>query len=43
MRMSVDTPKGKAAIWKHLDKLEEWTGRNLVKFSNDKCQAPGME
>jgi len=34
----VDTPEGCAAILWHLDRLESWAQRNLMKFNKGKCR-----
>ncbi|GAB0184903.1 hypothetical protein GRJ2_000955600 [Grus japonensis] len=31
-----DTPNGRAAIQRNIDKLSKWTDRNLIKFSKGK-------
>ena len=35
---AIDTPEGRAATQRDLDKLEEWVIRNLMTFCEDKCQ-----
>ena len=34
----VDTLEGRAALWEDLDRLEEWTNKNLIKLNKDKCK-----
>lgn len=37
-RGTADTLKGKAAIQREVERLEEWADRNLTKFNKDKSQ-----
>ncbi|PKU47314.1 rna-directed dna polymerase from mobile element jockey-like [Limosa lapponica baueri] len=34
----VDTLEGSATLQEDLDRLEEWTNKNLMKFNKDKCK-----
>ncbi|GAB0205950.1 mitochondrial enolase superfamily member 1 [Grus japonensis] len=34
----VDTSEGRATLQEDLDRLEEWSDRNLMKFNKDKCK-----
>ena len=35
----IDMLKGRTAIQRDLDMLEEWADRNLMKFDKNKCKA----
>lgn len=34
----VDMLKGRAAIQRGLERLEEWANRNIMKFNKNKCK-----
>ena len=38
LSVEVDTLKRRATLQKDLDRLEEWTNKNLMKFNKDECK-----
>ena len=39
----VDASEKRATVQEDLDRLEEWTNKNFMKFSKDKCKVLHLE